>query len=463
MYHSPTLPHSPRAKEAEMLSAEDTELLCRVGPGTPMGDLMRRYWMPVVYGHELPPDGQPMRVRVLGEDLLAWRDTQGRPSFIEDRCAHRGVSLYFGRNEEGGLRCAYHGWKYDVTGQCIDMPNEPAESNFKNKVKMRAYGGADFGAIVWAYMGPDQANPPAIPRFEWGLVPEEQITHGHRLMYECNWMQALEGELDSTHVYFLHSRLDPKDSPKYGLYLDERRAKFHLLETDVGLSYGAERYEDEEHSYWRTTHFLLPIYGMWPGASDDGTTPLSIYLPVDDEHTVHFGVFWHPTKALGETYPKDEFAKETGALGPGVGPMLPPQTDRYFPNAWPMANPRNNFLMDLEAKRTKNFTGIPTVRLQDSAVIWSMGPIMDRTREHLGTMDATVIKVRRKLLAAAKALRDHDTAPPGVDDPELYRVRSCAVVLPKELDWETALNDWHHCRTDQHPNPGFVSKRAGEG
>jgi phthalate 4,5-dioxygenase oxygenase subunit len=444
-----------------MLSAEETDLLCRVGKGTPMGELMRRYWLPVVYAPELPPDGQPMRVRVLGEDLLAWRDSNGVPSFVEQRCPHRGASLYFGRNEEAGLRCAYHGWKFDTTGQCIDMPNEPEASNFKAKVKIVAYKGADYGGLVWAYMGPDQNNAPEIPRFEWGEVPENQLVHGHRLIYECNWMQALEGELDSTHVYFLHSRLKAEDSPKYGLYLEEKRAKFHLVETDVGLSYGAERPEGTDNIYWRTTHFLFPFYGMWPGASDDGATPLSIYLPVDDYTTVHFGIVWHPSREMGgEVYPKDEFSTEPGALGSGIGPMLPHQTGRFFPNAWPVANKINDFMMNADTKRERSMTGIPTVRLQDDAVIWSMGPILDRTKEHLGTADATVIKVRRKLIAAARALEEHGTVPPGVEDRDLYHVRSVATVLPKELNWEQALDDWHHCRTNEHPNPGFVGKRA---
>jgi phenylpropionate dioxygenase-like ring-hydroxylating dioxygenase large terminal subunit len=153
-----------------MLSREDTDLLCRIGPGTPMGALMRRYWMPVLYTWEIEPDGPPQRVRVLGEDLIAWRDSNGAPSFVSENCPHRGASLFFGRNEECGLRCVYHGWKFDTSGVCVDMPNEPPESNFKHKVRVNAYRGADFGGVTWVYMGPEQANPPEVPRFEWGLV-----------------------------------------------------------------------------------------------------------------------------------------------------------------------------------------------------------------------------------------------------------------------------------------------------
>ena len=227
-----------------MLSKQDTETLTRVGKGTRMAELMRRYWMPVTYTWELEPDGQPKRVRVLGEDLLAWRASDGTPSFVEQQCPHRGASLYLGRNEEGGIRCAYHGWKFDVTGQCVEMPNEVAESNFKVKVRIKAYRGADYGGLTWVYMGPRQDDPPGIPEFEWGKLPASHVDHGHKLVYECNWMQALEGELDTTHVFFLHSRLKAEDSPRYGLYLDQRTARFNVVNTEIGLTYGAERADE---------------------------------------------------------------------------------------------------------------------------------------------------------------------------------------------------------------------------
>jgi phthalate 4,5-dioxygenase oxygenase subunit len=442
-----------------MLSAEDTDLLCRVGPGTPMGDLMRRYWIPVGYSWELELDGQPQRIRVLGEDLLLWRDSDGVVAATQQRCPHRGTNLFFGRNEESGLRCAYHGWKFDVTGSCVDMPNEPAYSNFKTKVKITAYRGDDFGQVTWIYMGPDQKNPPGMPEFEFGLVPEENLHHNHKLVYECNWMQALEGELDTTHVYFLHSRLDPEASPKYGLYLDEKSAKFHIVETDVGMTYGAERAENDGSSYWRTTQMLFPFYGMFPGTPDDGTTPVSIYVPIDDYHTLHLGVRWNPTRPLKGLKPDATLPDEPGALADGVGPMKPEQRGRFFATSWPAVAPENDFMMDLDTKKRINFTGIPSVRLQDSAVIWSMGPIMDRMQEHLGTADATIIKVRRKLITAAKALREHGTVPPGVENPELYNIRSCASILPAGADWLIELGDWHHARTTQHPNPNATANR----
>ena len=432
-----------------MLSAEDTELLCRVGAGTPMGDLMRQYWIPTAYAWEMEPDGQPLRMRVLGEDLLAWRVTDGRIAFSQPQCPHRGAALYYGRNEENGLRCAYHGWKYDVTGQCVDMPNEVARSNFKNKVRITTYKGTEYGGLIWVYMGPRQEDPPGVPRFEWGRIPEERRSHYRKAMYECNWMQGLEGEMDSTHVYFLHARNRREGPGKYGLFHTGLSAKFHLRETDYGMLYAAEREEEDHNIYWRTTHFLFPFYGMFPGSPS--SVPLSIYVPVDDEHTLHMGLRWHPTQTMpGSGRPEPDLPVEKGTLVEGMGPMKPEQKGRFFAHWWPEACTDSDFLMDLESKKL-NTTGIPSVRLQDDAVLTSMGPIMDRTLEHLCTSDAAIIKVRRKLIDAARALRDFGTVPPGVENPEWYALRSCNVSLPPGADWEAELADWHYTRTTEYP------------
>ena len=444
-----------------MLSKENTELLCRVGPGTPAGDLMRQYWLPLVYSWELEPDGNPLRVRILGEDLIAWRDTDGKPGFIAANCPHRGASLFFGRNEHRGLRCVYHGWKFSASGACVDMPNEPPESNFKEKIQATAYRAQDFGGITWIYMGLRQAEPPGLPQWEWCLVPENQVQHSHKAVYECNYMQALEGELDTTHVYFLHSRLDPGDSPSYGLYVADRRARLEIVDTNYGVMYGARRQEDEDHYYWRTTQFLFPVYGMFPGGGEDGTVPLSIYVPIDDEHTLHWGLWWHPSEPLPNSGPPPRYELNgTGQLVGGVGPMKPHQTGKYFADWWPEACLANDFLQNREISRNKNFTGIGSVRLQDDTVITSMGPIMDRTKEHLGTADATIIRVRRRMLDAIKALREQGITPPGVDYPEFYKVRSCQAILPAGQDWRPVLADWHTCRTTEHPTGGFKPQRV---
>ena len=432
-----------------MLSAQDNQILTRVGPGTPMGELMRQYWLPLMYAWELEPDGAPQRVRLLGENLVAFRATDGTPGLVVEACPHRGASLFFGRNEEEGLRCVYHGWKFDVSGACVDMPSEPAESNFKSKVRVRAYAMREQGGIIWAYMGPNQDDPPGLPEFEWCNLPEEQVHHQYKGIYECNYMQALEGDIDTSHLYFLHGRLQPEQPASYGVFHPGKAPVLHLVDTDYGVYYGAERQEAPGKVYWRTTQYLFPVFTMFP-ATEDGFVPQHMYTPIDDNLTMHWGLRWHPTRKFeGDRKLNQELPRVPESNG--LGPMKPARQGLPYPDWWPVADKGNDFLMDREVQRTMNFTGIPTVRLQDAAVITSMGGVYDRTREHLGTTDAMVIATRRKLIKAAKLLRDEGVMPPASQSPEAYRKRSCSAILPSGLDWQEALGDWHFARTKDLP------------
>src|SRR4051812_19977081 len=187
-----------------MLSARDNDVLCRVGPGTPVGNMMREYWIPALMSSELDsPDGPPQRLRLLGEDLIAFRATSGEVGLIQNACPHRGASLFFGRNEEEGLRCVYHGWKFDVSGACTDMPSEPAESNFRSKVKAKAYPCLERNGMVWTYMG-SRETPPPLPNFEYNSLPAEACYHPGFVFYDCNWVQSMEGDVDSSHIDYLH-------------------------------------------------------------------------------------------------------------------------------------------------------------------------------------------------------------------------------------------------------------------
>src|SRR5687767_1196057 len=181
-----------------MLSVQDNELMCRVGPGTPMGDLMRQYWIPALISSELPVnDGPPLRLRLLGEDMIAFRTTSGDVGVIQNACPHRGASMFFGRNEEDGLRCVYHGWKFDVSGACVDMPNEPAESRFKERILQPAYPVVEAGGVIWCYMGPREHQPPP-PDFEWTRAPAN-YRHVSRTLEFCNYLQTIEGGIDTVH------------------------------------------------------------------------------------------------------------------------------------------------------------------------------------------------------------------------------------------------------------------------
>src|SRR5437588_1425539 len=225
-----------------MLSPEENELVTRTGAGTPMGEVMRRYWMPAALAWELPqPDCPPIRVKLLGEKLVAFRDTQERVGLIDEFCAHRRASLFLGRNEEGGLRCVYHGWKYDTKGSCLDMPNEPQETNFKHAVRLKAYPTAEMGGLIWAYMGPPEKVPP-LPKFEWTQVPEN-YRHLSKMWQECNWLQALEGAIDNAHAGFLHRALTDKTTRAglRGYWESSQTPRLDVHLTDYGFMYTATR------------------------------------------------------------------------------------------------------------------------------------------------------------------------------------------------------------------------------
>jgi phenylpropionate dioxygenase-like ring-hydroxylating dioxygenase large terminal subunit len=418
-----------------MLSRENTELLCRVGPGTLMGDLMRQYWLPCVYDWELTPDGDPLRVRLLGEDLIAWRDTNGVPGFIQNNCPHRGASLFFGRTEEAGLRCVYHGWKFDVAGRCVDMPNEPAESDFKHKVRAVAYPCQERGGIVWAYMGP-RKDPPPLPDLEGNMQPDsEQNVRATQLA--CNWLQILEGDIDTTHVGFLHYgglKAEDQIPGSFSEYqLRVKTAHFEVIDTEGGAAYGARRPAGPDQVYWRIAQWCFPFYTFTPPGVLGTKKGGNARVPMDDYHTMTFSMVSNRNRPA-----------PGGANLAVRGPMKPNTTD-WYGRFRPEQELSNDFQMDREMQRrntgSAGYTGIQGIAMQDAAMTTSMGPIYDRSKERLGTTDAMVIRVRRRLIAAVQAHMKHGAAPPGVDDPGAYRVRSGGVFLPPDADWVEATRE----------------------
>jgi phthalate 4,5-dioxygenase len=430
-----------------MLSAEENELATRIGPGTLMGNLMRQYWAPALLSSELPePDCTPVRVLLLGEKLIAFRDSNGQVGLLENNCPHRGASLWFGRNEDRGLRCVYHGWKFDVSGRCIDMPNEPPESNFKDKVRARAYPCQERGGIVWTYMGP-RTTPPPLPDLEANMLPEEDCAV-QAIQRECNWLQGLEGEIDTSHLGFLHfgglqpQQVQPRTFQYYSVL--HRAPKFHVVDTDYGAMYGAQRPAHDGLDYWRLAHFLFPFHAMIPVGVLGREVVARSWVPMDDTHLMFFSM----TSKQGF----NGFVKRAEAAG-GVGgvraPMLPNTTDWYgrFRLA---ANHDNEYMLDRAKQQAGDFSGIPGIHVQDQAITESLGPILDRRGEHLGASDSMVIRVRRRLLAAARALADHGEAPPGVDNPQVYRIRSGGAFLPEGADWVEATHELRQAFVD-HP------------
>ena len=409
-----------------MLRREINELLTQTGPGTRMGDLFRRYWMPALLAEELPEnDAPPVRVKILSERLIALRDSEGRYGLMDEFCAHRGVSLWFGRNEEGGLRCVYHGWKYDVTGQCIEVPSEPETSNFCANVKLRSYPLVKVGDILWTYMGPPELKPP-LPEFEFVHVPAEQ-TYTSKRWQECNWLQALEGGIDSSHVTFLHSgqlNTDPLFRGAKGNEYNQGDLKpfFEVADTEGGLFVAARRNAEEGHYYWRITPWVMPNFTMVPPRGDHPVHG-HLWVPIDDENCWVYTFDYHPVRSLTDA------ERQAMREGHGVHSDNIPGTYR------PVANKDNDYLMDREAqRRNDHYSGVKGIAIQDSSLQESMGPVVDRTKERLVATDSGIIKARQKLRKAAIALAEDGVAPPGID-PEHQQVRSVAIVLPQEASF----------------------------
>src|SRR5437879_461639 len=281
-----------------MLSREDNELVTRVGPGTPMGQLMRHYWIPGMLSSELAGlECDPVRVRLLGEDLIAFRDTDGRVGLLANHCPHRGASFFYGRSEERGLRCVYHGWKFDVSGSCMDMPSEPPESNFKQKVRAKAYPCRERGGVVWAYLGARQAPPP-LPDLEANQLAEDnrQVTAIQRA---CNWLQSMEGDIDTAHIGFLHFGSDDAEEAPLGTYryyaLKDRAPRYAVLDTEYGAMYGAYRPAAPGTTYWRIAQFLFPFYTMTPTGQLGRQIIARAWVPMDDEHMLLFSMTPKPS------------------------------------------------------------------------------------------------------------------------------------------------------------------------
>ncbi len=416
-----------------MLTKEQNALLTQTGPGTPMGELFRRYWLPALLAEELPENEcPPIRVKLLSERLLAWRDSQGRYSLIDEFCAHRGTSLWVGRNEDNGLRCPYHGWKYDWTGQCIDVPSEPEESGFCTKIKLKSYPLVERGGILWTYMGPSEHQPP-LPEWEYALLPRDQRYISKRLQ-ECNYLQALEGGgADSSHVSFLHRtelNSDPlfKDAKSNEYNSRDLRPVFEVVESPGGLFIGSRRNAENGNYYWRVSQWVMPTFTLIPPRGNYSAGG-HVWVPIDDEQCWAWSINYHPTRKLTEA--------ELQAMRDGKGIHV-----KYVPGTYRMmANKDNDYLIDRAAQKAGvTYSGIEGIATQDAAVQELMGPIVDRTKENLVSTDNGIIMTRHRLLRAVRELTEKGIAPPGID-PAHHRVRPACFFLPRDQAFKDAAID----------------------
>ena len=420
-----------------MLSRTDNEVLTRTDPGTPMGEMMRRYWMPAVLSTEIPePDCPPARVRLLGEDLIAFRDTQGRIGLLDESCPHRLASLFLGRNEECGLRCVYHGWKFDVEGRCLDMMNEPPDSDFKDKVRIKSYPTLEQGGVVWAYLGPEERRP-APPNFEWTQAPPG-FRHMSKNRQECNWLQGLEGGIDTAHAPILH-RTITTETDRAGIRVDSDLVTggapaVEVDVTDYGYRYAGVRSLGDRGSHVRAYHYVMPFHQCRPsqsahrGRSSHAIVSGHMWVPMDDYNCMIYNwVYSYDEQPISD----DEWlAMEQGY---GRGP------ENLLPDFRTIGNRGNDWFIDRQVQKKETFTGIAGINAQDVAVQESMGAIVDRSRENLSRSDMAIVHARRLLLQAANTVADGGD-PPGTGD-SYYKVRAIEQVLPQGVQWREALMD----------------------
>jgi phthalate 4,5-dioxygenase oxygenase subunit len=420
-----------------MLSHEDNETLVRVGPGTTMGELFRLYWLPFMPSADLEKDGQPQTVRLLGETLVAFRDSDGKVGLVDHVCPHRGTPMVFARNEDCGLRCVYHGWKFDVGGKVVDMPAEPVRSRLKERVKIKSYPCVERNGMIWTYMGPEnEADRPALPNLEWNLVSEANVVVTVRVQ-ECNWLQALEGEIDSAHAPILHGRIDDGGSIDQWVAKRDLRPTFECMRQDFGMSIASRRVFDENTLYWRVNQFILPFYTLVPPQSKYPELSGHAWVPIDDENTLCIMFSYHPSQPMYEQSRKifleGHNGRETGHASvksyDDKGPLVP--YGRYVTKF----RRDTGYQFNAEAQRTTWFSGLPGLWIQDAACQSGIARVYDRTKENLCTSDTGIAMTRRVLLEIAGAFRDSGVKPNRFADPDLYMVRAVSLKLPKDAGW----------------------------
>jgi phthalate 4,5-dioxygenase oxygenase subunit len=413
-----------------MLNREDNELLTRVVGDAPMGQIMRRHWLPALLTEELAAnDSDPVRVRLLGEDLVAFRDSKGRVGLVAEQCPHRKASLFYGRNEECGLRCLYHGWKVDVDGNIMETPSEPRGGGFAGKLKHKSYPVHEEAGIVWTYMGPPETMPEFDPPV-FAPAPDTKISVT-KILIDCNWAQILEGAIDSAHSSTLHSsdmlpvqinRAEADDRSWYRPSND-KAPKLQVERTSYGFQYAAIRkpiMDADSHDYVRTTLFIAPYTVHIP--PNNRFRIAIMHIPRDDTHTAFYFIAFG-----GESTPDQETWRKFCGAQVGI------DVDKTFAKIRTRAN---DYLQDRQAMRLGNWTGVPGIPNQDIIMWETMGPIVDRSTDRLGTSDIAIAQFRRIMVEAARQVADGGPVI-GTVEPRMphARLSSYEGIVPKTTDW----------------------------
>lgn len=422
-----------------MLSAEENQRLTETGSTTPMGKLFRRYWHPVLLSRELEVDSAPKRIEIMGEQFLAFRDSSGDVGIVEPKCSHRGADLFFGRNEECGLRCAYHGWKFDVKGNCVDLPTSSLEVSERTKPKaaIRALKIEEYGDLIWGYLG--GGEPPPLPKFEFAELPASQRFVSKKFQ-QCNWAQAVEGGLDTAHFSYLHAAMsdgkktsllgkmglnEPPAIARFRWLVEDGAPDFTVLKHDAGLVLGASRRADNDELYWRITQFMIPNHSLAPNSFPGDMSQGNTWLPVNDYSCWIFCFAYHLERDLTDQ------EREVYASGSGIFAEV---DDQYIP----LRNRENDYLIDRDRQKQTNFTGIQGISEQDAAIADSQGFIADRTKELLGQTDLGVVRFRQMMLEASDEL-EKGLMPHGLQSPDAYHVRSGDAMSEIDADFRQVL------------------------
>ena len=400
-----------------MLSVEDNELITNTDRGTPMGELFRRYWLPACLSEELPgADCNPIRVKMLGEDLVAFRDSDGNPGVIDAYCPHRGAPMFFGRNEESGIRCLYHGWKFDVTGQCVEMPNIPHGETAKNRMRTIAYPAVEAANMIWIYMGPEDRKPP-MPEFPYIAEVAKENVYVTRYEINCNYLQAMEGDYDPSHGGFVHSTLGQnldvaaqatgRPTNQYQLMKPQRPLSriVAVEDTPIGVMYAGTRQVSETEEVVMASHVIMPCFPN-AGLSAAGVFSTNIRVPIDNENENHYRLRW---TRRGFTEKELYDFKYGGYVFPlhEAGTYLSKQRKE------------NDYGFDAVLQRQFNYSGVVPFPTQDLMMIeHQWGAIAQREKEHLVAADREIIGIRRRLLKMAKNLAD------GIEPEEPFRMKS---------------------------------------
>jgi phthalate 4,5-dioxygenase len=415
--------------------ADQYETITRAGPGTPMGELMRQHWIPAALSSELQPDGTPVRILLLNEKLIAFRDSSGRVGIMDQHCPHRCASLFFARNEENGIRCIYHGWKFDVDGNCLDQLNIPERQHFKDKVHAKAYLTKEHNGVVWIYMGDRAKAPKDLPHFECLQGPASGVQMRF-VQRSCNWLQAVEGDLDTSHVGVLHfGFVKPTaglDASRADITVN-RAPEYKVQETKYGLFYGAHRPSPSVPggTYWRVAHFLFPFWIMPPVASLENNVMVRAFIPMDDDHCMFVG--FESTRFMRQN-DRERTARKDGD-GAYLRDNLLPNESGWYGRYRLVENEANDYLIDREEQKTKSYTGIEGIHTQDQCVTESMGGTVDRSWENLAPSDIAIARNRRMLLNTVKAFQN-GVRPPTCDDPAAYaNARGGYYTTTRAADW----------------------------